>query len=229
MAANDYFNQKPLPDHNAPSYSGYYTGQPAASSSAASTYSTPAPPYSAQPPQHQQQHLAPGGGRTGVSPSPFETVFDDHVYPASTHMPTPSSSMHRLSHHDTGYHSPSPVSPTDDTAYSNRPVDDIPLQDHAQRMPGKDAEMQDHVYDASGAPRKKQRKARVRFGELGMMGSGRKKIPLVVYFFTIVQIAVFIGEIVKNCEQTALPAVRESEQKLTPPVPPQPRPPAPPS
>ncbi len=110
--------------------------------------------------------------------------------------------MHRLSHHDTGYHSPSPVSPADDSshlAYSNRPVDDIPLQDHAQRMPGKDAEMQDHVYDAAGGGSgRKQRKARVRFGELGMLGSGRKKIPLVVYFFTIVQVAVFIGEIVKN-------------------------------
>jgi hypothetical protein len=59
--------------------------------------------------------------------------------------------------------------------------------------------MQDHVYDASqsGKPRSK---ARVRFGELGMLGSGRKKIPYVVYFLTLVQVAVFVGEIVKNCK-----------------------------
>lgn len=191
MAANDYYNQKPLPD------AGYYSGQPASSS----VLSTPAPPYSSQP------HLAAPGDRPsqqqhGVSPSPFETVFDDHVYPSSTHQPTPTSSMHRLSHQDTGYHGGhSPVSP-DDSSY-NRPTDDIPLQDHAQRVPSKDAEMQDHVYDASQS--RKSRKARVRFGELGMLGSGRKKIPLVVYFFTLVQVGVFIGEIVKNATETGSP------------------------
>lgn len=107
--------------------------------------------------------------------------------------------MHRLSHQDTGYHGHSPVSPDD---MYNRPTDDIPLQDHAQRLPSKDAEMQDHVYEASQS--RKPRKARVRFGELGMMGSGRKKIPFVVYFFTLVQIGVFIGEIVKNCKPPCL-------------------------
>lgn len=106
--------------------------------------------------------------------------------------------MYRLSHQDTGYHSHSPVSP-DDMSY-NRPADAIPLQDHPQRFEPKDTEMQDHVYDASQS--RKPRKARVRFGELGMLGSGRKKIPFVVYFLTIVQVAVFIGEIVKNCECT---------------------------
>ena len=109
--------------------------------------------------------------------------------------------MHRLSHQDTGYQGyqgrHSPVSPDD---MYNRPGDDIPLQDQAQRVPSKDAEMQDHVYDASASQQpRKQRKGRgVRFGELGMMGSGRKKIPFVVYFFTLVQVGVFIGEIVKN-------------------------------
>ena len=77
-----------------------------------------------------------------------------------------------------------------------RATDNIPLQDHAQRVPSKDPEMQDHVYDASS--KSKARKARVRFGELGMLGSGRKKIPFVVYFLTVIQVAVFIGEIVKN-------------------------------
>ena len=102
--------------------------------------------------------------------------------------------MHRLSRQDTGYHGHSPVSP-DDMAY-NRPADAIPLQDNPQRVPSKDTEMQDHVYDASQS--KKPRRGRVRFGELGMTGSGRKKITFVVYIFTIIQVAVFIAEIVKN-------------------------------
>jgi membrane associated rhomboid family serine protease len=195
MSANDYYQQKPLPDAAGP---GYDSGRPAPSSS--SVYSTPAPPYSAQP------YLAPGNRPAqGASPSPFETVFDDHVYPASTHQPTPTSSMHRLSHQDTGYHGHSPVSPDD---MYNRPSDSIPLQDHAQRVPSKDPEMQDHVYDASQS-QPKARKGRVRFGELGMLGSGRKKIPFVVYFLTVVQVAVFIGEIVKNSTTTGSPIMTQ--------------------
>jgi hypothetical protein len=77
----------------------------------------------------------------------------------------------------------------------NHPADDIPLQSQS-RTSAKDTEMQDHVYDAPQRPRK--RKGAVRFGELGMFGANAKRIPWVVYFFTIVQVAVFIGEIVKN-------------------------------
>ncbi|KAL2136793.1 hypothetical protein VTI74DRAFT_1445 [Chaetomium olivicolor] len=193
MSANDHYSQKPLPDTTNPQNTGYYSGYPNSSS-----YSTPAPPYSSQ------SHLAPGDRPSqgvSASPSPFETVFDDHVYPASTHHTTPASSQHRLSHQDTGYHGHSPVSPND-MAY-NHPPDDIPLQDHPQRQPAKDTEMQDHVYDVS--QKKKPRKGRVRFGELGMLGSGRNKIPFVVYFFTIVQVAVFIAEIVKNAQETGSP------------------------
>ncbi|KAK4033330.1 hypothetical protein C8A01DRAFT_19710 [Parachaetomium inaequale] len=197
MAANEYYgqSQRPVPDAVSPVYD---SARPAPSSS--SVYSTPAPAYSAQP------HLAPGDrppqSVSPVSASPFETVFDDHVYPASTHQPTPNSSMHRLSRQDTGYHGHSPVSP-DDMAYNNRPADAIPLQDNPQRLPSKDTEMQDHVYDASQS--KKPRRGRVRFGELGMTGSDRKKIPFVVYIFTIIQVAVFIAEIVKNATATGSP------------------------
>ena len=35
---------------------------------------------------------------------------------------------------------------------------------------------------------------------LVLLGSGRKKIPYVVYLLTLIQVAVFIGEIVKNCK-----------------------------
>ncbi|KAK4250180.1 hypothetical protein C7999DRAFT_38693 [Corynascus novoguineensis] len=184
--ANEYYNQKPLPGAVSPVYE---SDRPAPSSS--SLYSTPAPAYSSR------QHLAPGDRPSqGVSPSPFDTVFDDHVYPASTH-----SSTHRLSHQDTGYHGHSPVSP-DDTY--NRPADNIPLQDHPQRLSSKDDnEMQDHVYDAPNS--RQPRRGRVRFGELGMLGANRKKIPFVVYFFTIIQVAVFVGEIVKNATTTGSP------------------------
>ncbi|KAL2021492.1 hypothetical protein VTK56DRAFT_7125 [Thermocarpiscus australiensis] len=193
MSANDYYSQKPLADATYPQYPGYYSGQGASSSS------TPAPPYGSQ------HHLAPGDRPSqGVSPSPFETVFDDHVYPASSHqsLHTPASSQHPLSGVDTSYHGSSPV-PSEDMAYQH-PTDDIPLQSQTQRLPSKDTEMQDHVYPAA-AQAGKPRRGRVRFGELGMLGAGRNKIPFVVYFFTIVQVAVFIGEIVKNATATGSP------------------------
>jgi hypothetical protein len=72
------------------------------------------------------------------------------------------------------------------------PSDDIPLQN---RLP-KDYDTPDHVYEAP--QRKKSQQGKVRFGELGMLGANRKRIPFVVYAFTIVQVAVFIAEIVKN-------------------------------
>lgn len=181
MAANDYHPPK----------SEYYAG-----SQGGSSYSTPAPAYSSQ------QNLA-ASSRPAQGVSPFETVFDDHVYPANSPQ-TPYSSQHRLSQQDTSYRPVSRVS-EEDMAYNHAP-DDIPLQDQSsQRYPktGVDTS-QDHVYDAP-QPDSKSRKGRVRFGELGMLGSGRKKIPLVVYFLTAVQIAVFIGELVKNGVATGSP------------------------
>ncbi|KAK0754951.1 hypothetical protein B0T18DRAFT_49412 [Schizothecium vesticola] len=166
MAANDYYQQKPLPDPTYPptGYSG--AGQPASSSY--STYSGPPPSYTSQPPPKANQ----------PSPSPFDTPFDDHVYPASTHQ------------------SPYP---------SQNQLNDIPLQPQGQgrHSPNKDPEMQDHVYEAP--KRKKSRKARVRMGELGMLGSSDKKIPWVVYLFTVIQVAVFVGELVKNGTATGSP------------------------
>ncbi|KAK0635519.1 rhomboid family-domain-containing protein [Bombardia bombarda] len=201
MAANDYYNsssQKPLPTPS-PQPSSYY-GAPSSSSS---SYGGSRPQQQQQPQQQQPYHQGP---------SPFETVFDDHVYPASTHQ-TPASSQHRLSQQDTtttGYHSLSRV-PSEDMAY-NHPTDDIPLRDQNRRNSAKDTEMQDHVYDAPvssssqppGAGRERK-KGRIGFGELGMLGANTKRIPFVVYFFTLVQVAVFIGEIVKNGTATGSP------------------------
>ncbi|KAJ0324141.1 hypothetical protein Brms1b_001388 [Colletotrichum noveboracense] len=100
---------------------------------------------------------------------------------------------------DTAYYGNQAVSPD-----SSRPhvADDIPLQSRQETQP-KDVEMNDndHVYDApQGSRRSKSRrdKSKVGFGQLGMFGADRKGIPWVVYVFTLVQVAVFIAEIVKN-------------------------------
>lgn len=88
----------------------------------------------------------------------------------------------------------------------NHPTDDIPLQEHGNnRNSVKDQDIQDHVYDAP--QRQKTRKGRVRFGELGMLGNNPKKIPFVVYAFTIIQVGVFIAEIVKNGKEMQESAV----------------------
>ncbi|KAK0719964.1 hypothetical protein B0H67DRAFT_643263 [Lasiosphaeris hirsuta] len=192
MAANDYYNPKPDPTFPPTGYSG-------GGGQAPSIYSS----YSGAPPSYtsQQPNAVAGAQR----PSPFETPFDDHVYPASTHQ-TPSSSQHQLSQQDSDDHRLS--RPSEEMAY-NHPADDIPLQPQGQGRTNsvKDTEMQDHVYEAP--QRKKSRKGRVRFGELGMLGSNTKRIPFVVYLFTIIQVAVFIGEIVKNATTTGSPIMTQ--------------------
>ncbi|KAK0619328.1 hypothetical protein B0T14DRAFT_519081 [Immersiella caudata] len=201
MAANDYYNQKPLPDPTFPP-TGYSGGGQQPASSAYSAYSSQPPSYHSQTPYGGKQH----------QPSPFETPFDDHVYPANTHQ-TPSSSQHQLSQQDSDYQRLTRV-PSEEMAYNHR-ADDIPLEDQGPNRTGsaanglKDPEMQDHVYDAP--QRKKSRKRRVRFGELGMLGSNQKRIPWVVYMLTVIQVAVFIGEIVKNSIATGSPIATQPQ------------------
>lgn len=182
MSNHDYYGSKPLP---MPSTQPYYsTPDDNHSSAYPSAY-----PASVPPPYASQQHLtAADGAAPSASPSPFETPFDDHVYPASSHQ-TPSSSQHQLSQQDTGYHDISRV-PSDEMAY-NHPTDDIPLQNR------KTGDPTDHVYDAPQR-QKTSRKGRVRLGQLGMLGSDAKRIPWVVYLFTLIQVGVFLGEIIKN-------------------------------
>jgi hypothetical protein len=187
MSNRDYYGNKPLPTPSAhPYYSTPDDREPTA-------YSGSVPPSYAS-----QQHLAAAerpapsvSPLSAPSPSPFDTPFDDHVYPANSHQ-TPSSSQHQLSQQGTGYHDMSRAS-FDEMAY-NHPTDDIPLQNRASA--NKYGDMTDHVYDAP--QKKKSRRGRVRLGELGMLGSDAKRIPWVVYVFTVIQIGVFIGEIVKN-------------------------------
>ncbi|KAI1345692.1 hypothetical protein F5Y01DRAFT_47359 [Xylaria sp. FL0043] len=161
--------------------------------------SGPPPSYTTNNP-YQQSH------QQGTTPtSPFETVFDDHVYPSqqqSQSRPTLDSlgTSQQSFAHDTRYHgaaSPagSPVS-----------TDEIPLRPH-NKNPGYLNDSTDHVYDADPAPRRRGPATRggVHFGQMGMFGSDKKRVPIVVYLFSIIQIAVFIAELVKAAQLTGSP------------------------
>ncbi|KAI0005689.1 rhomboid-domain-containing protein [Xylariaceae sp. FL0662B] len=186
MAANEYYNNdSPSRLHNVyePSLS-----------------STKPPSYTSRPDPRD---------RPGVSTvSPFETVFDDHVYPTRT--PDSMSTNHQTFAQDTRYHGSGAgdVSPVGG--------DDIPLQQHNNdsnnisnnNKPGYFTDTTDHVYDASdqhSRDRGTPKRSRLRFGELGMLGSDKRRIPVVVYLFSIIQIAVFIGEMVKAAQLTGTP------------------------
>ncbi|KAL2212152.1 rhomboid-domain-containing protein [Sarocladium strictum] len=190
MAGNDYYygsQQKP-PTHDTPSPAPYYNA-----AYAPSPQSTPAPSYHSGYPAPGPSH--PYGQRQQqTGPSPFDTVFDDNAYPMNSRNPTPAASTGDIAHQNPYY----------DTSYQNqggaRPYnEDIPLQDRP-----KDPETNDHIYDAAGQP-KRQKSNKVRFGELGMFGADKKRIPWVVYALTVIQVAVFIGEIVRNGILTGSP------------------------
>ncbi|CAK7267079.1 hypothetical protein SEPCBS119000_002355 [Sporothrix epigloea] len=198
--------------------SPYYNGQnqtyDAPSATASSTHMSPTPAsYSSQ--QHltdpeaqlRNQQYSTGTGRN-ISPSPFDTVFDDHMYPAGSRRESNATGG------DTSYYGAPFRTPSEDNmlAASAGP-DGIPLRDRP-RNKFESAQSPDHVYDISqggvagahpvDASGRNGRKAR--FGELGMLGANnRKRIPFVVYIFTIAQIAVFIAEIVKNGILTGSP------------------------
>ncbi len=156
---------------------------------------TAAPPYHAGQHGHDYDYNAQHAQNQPGRPSPFDTVFDDHAYPSNSRQGSvPGGSTPQPSpYQDTGYYGQAGASPM-----SSRPnvAEDIPLQDR----PRKDGEPNDHVYDAAAAPGQSSRRGKVRVGELGMLGSDKKRIPFVVYFFSLVQAAVFIAEIVKNGE-----------------------------
>lgn len=234
MSSHDYYSggNKSLPNPN-PSR----TPDPYQSSSAPYGSSNP-PAYSSQPYLGLDDPRTAGGSGSSSDtprpaaggPSPFDTVFDDHVYPMNSQQNqtrTPggggsyaNSNASRQQQQDTAYYGsgggggaagpgPGGVSRmnSDDRMTS---ADDIPLQDrHRQKD---DAEANDHVYDSNGAlpggsgsRRRRPDQRKIRFGELGMLGSGKKKIAWVCYIFSIIQGAVFIGEIVNNAQLTGSP------------------------
>ncbi|KAK2000385.1 rhomboid family protein [Colletotrichum falcatum] len=233
MASNDYYHGSKPPSGATPSPAPYYGGA-YNNNNIPSASSTPAPPYSSVPNAPSASQPPPRQNTV----SPFETVFDDHVYPVDStqdgfrhngYIQNPQSlnnmdtaytgngqtpySTHDIhqsnpyTQQDTGYYGHTSMSPD-----SSRPnlADDIPLQSRQPMQPHKDVETNDtdHVYDAPQGSRrsKSQRdKKKIGFGQLGMFGADRKGIPWVVYIFTLVQIAVFIGEIVKNAQLTGSP------------------------
>jgi len=200
MASYDYYQNKPLPPPAPPS--------PEPSTNPYdSRYNTPAPSY-----YSSQQHLVPDRPQQSashVTGSPFESVFDDHVYPANSHQSGPSrqypqqQQQQQQSHRpqDTGYYGLGRTGSEDNMQHA----DDIPLQNRQL----KDGTYPDHVYETA-PQRTKSKKGLVRFGELGMLGAG-KKIPFVCYTFTVVQIAVFIGELVKNAMLTGSPIMTQPQ------------------
>ncbi|KAG5946173.1 hypothetical protein E4U53_006614 [Claviceps sorghi] len=125
--------------------------------------------------------------------SPFASVFDDNY--ATNSSRTLSS---QGQYPDTAYHGQSgPAATLRDH--------DIPLRDRT----AKNDEATDHIYDApelgaAGQARRNKKKG-IRVGELGMLGKDKNRVPWVCYTFSIVQIGVFIGEIVKNGLLTGSP------------------------
>ncbi|KAL2753884.1 hypothetical protein ACRALDRAFT_1062860 [Sodiomyces alcalophilus JCM 7366] len=211
MATNDFYygNRPPStgPSQSQSPYSGAaYMPSPA---------STTAPPYSSSNPVPDTTNRPPRSDTV----SPFDTVFDDNAYPTDSTQngfrPSPygSSTTNMMQqptpygHQDTAYYGPgSSATPVSNLPPQAHFADDIPLQNHGHEpnQPHKDVEMNDHVYDVPGSQRRKKSK-KVGFGQLGMFGADKKRIPWVVYFFTAVQIGVFIGQLVRNGILTGTP------------------------
>ncbi|KAI0976501.1 hypothetical protein F4678DRAFT_228402 [Xylaria arbuscula] len=186
MAANDYYGG---------SSSHYQRNQSQYEPSIAP--SGPPPSYhTTQPYQPPQQGTTPA--------SPFETVFDDHVYPTQNPSRPPLDSLGSSQQsfaHDTRYNG------AGSPAGSPIGTDDIPLRQH-NKTPGYLNDSTDHVYDADPAPRRRKNASSrgLQFGQLGMFGSENKKsFPIVVYLFSIIQVAVFIAELVKAAQLTGSP------------------------
>ncbi|KAK2072545.1 hypothetical protein P8C59_006893 [Phyllachora maydis] len=206
MAANNgSHGANPKPASSSPPPGGYYASYSEEEEEESSGL-RPSPPN----PYASQQHLTatnannggagyydrPSPNASGVDTSPFDTVFDDHVYPATS---TASSSRQQL------HQAPSSGA---------HELNDIPLENQSRahrdsvKGTGDLPVMHDHVYDAPRPPKPKSKGA-VRFGELGMFGANAKRLPWVVYSFTVVQLAVFIAEIVKNANETGSPIMTQ--------------------
>lgn len=193
MAANDYYN--PTSRQQAPQQAYNYQ-----------SYNSPAPqdyrpPISAAPSYHSQAGSRPGTvpprGNDTTSPiSPFEAPFDDHVYPMNAPTQHRYDSESTLGQDTRYYGAQSSGRPLES---SNSYQDDIPLREHPGLKP---QDSTDHVYDAAdpAAPARLEegRGKPNRMSGMGMFKGPKGRIPWVTYVLTIIQVAVFIAEIVKN-------------------------------
>lgn len=87
---------------------------------------------------------------------------------------------------------------------SNSYQDNIPLRDHPGLKP---TDSTDHVYDAPApAPpaQLEEGRGKKRFSGFGKFNT-KSRIPWVTYVLTVIQVAVFIAEIVKNAQLTGSP------------------------
>lgn len=200
MAANDYYYQGSRDDH--PPYTN--TNSPSPAPYAASSRYAPTP-LSAGPPTlpglgfsqtpRPLDPPSPIGKPPGASP--FDTPFDDNAYSMNSRTnlaPGSPSDAHAGYYPDSAYYGHGRASPDPRT-------EDIPLQENPHKTPGVAVDFDDHVYDdpnARKSRRRKKKKAMVAEGYLGMHGANKKRIPWVVYIFSIAQIGVFIGEIIQN-------------------------------
>ncbi|KYK58682.1 rhomboid family membrane protein [Drechmeria coniospora] len=198
MASHEYYSGGGQPHRPGDLPAPYPTAQAPPSS-----HPTPAPSYHSMQDSHYGGPPRPPPKESG---SPFVSVFDDHAYPANAR-PYDADSAKSTSqpglYQANEYYGPPGGAPSSSAARPHGP-EDIPLQDQA----GKPASIDDHIYDAPHGRRRKSRskgRGKVLLGELGMFGSGKKRIPWVVYTLTLVQAAVFIGEIIKNAILTGSP------------------------
>lgn len=200
MAANDYYN--PTSRQQTPQQAYNYQ-----------SYNSPAPqdyrpPLSAAPSYHSQAGSRPGTvpphGHDIASPiSPFEAPFDDHVYPMNAPTQRRYDSESTLGQ-DTRYYGAQGGGGRVET--SNSYQDDIPLREHPGLKP---QDSTDHVYDAAdpAAPARLEagRGKPNRLSGMGMLKAPKGRIPWITYVLTIIQVSVFIAEIVKNAQLTGSP------------------------
>lgn len=209
MASNDYYNSY---SHQQQQYQHVEPPEPYQSQfDTQSQQNTVPPSYHSQVPSRQGSVPSRVGSTRPheMSPvSPFEAPFDDHVYPAPNVPPHRQESSNSLGENSQYYSQGGGGRPHDGMGYSN---DDIPLRENPQ-VPAKDAStdhiydshLNDHVYDAeeSGVPSHLQNNKKNRMSDAMAMGLVNKKkgFPFVTYTLTLVQVIVFIVEIVKNCK-----------------------------
>lgn len=193
-------------------------GTPAPSYHTTAPQTTYPPAVAASPAPAGQLGVQQAYPPRGASASPFDSVFDDNAYPAGSANTSrrdlhPQASVSDMSAHGTPYYG-------QDTSYyggSRQPSpgasEAIPLRDRPAKDVGDPEMLNDHVYDAPGGQsrRRTKKKKKVGLGQLGMIGADKKRVPWVVYAFSIIQIAVFIGELAKNGIMTGTPIMIKPE------------------
>ena len=153
--------------------------------------------YNSTASHHGHGHPALDGPSPIHSPDPYTAYTPYHTQPA----PSMSSSLEDSSYRPYADHSqPSIASPYyasggggrehEPSAYS----DDIPLRQHPSK-PDSDVAIHDHLPDDPAIVDRPSRTVSRKRRKEGFLG---RRIPWVVYTFTLIQVCVFIAELAKN-------------------------------